>query len=113
VELAAVDASFSDALKKIGYIVWDQDRELSWEEGRVAKWVCSETHQQSTIAIAELRAIHRCVKDIQARSSTRRPQLIVMLTDSMNAKAWVERGYSIHKETNDILDEIVFGTILF
>ena len=101
VRLAAVDASSSTAMKRFGYVIWK--REITEEEEFNPNHYevdCGD-HKCDTIALAELEAIWRCVVAIQKKEED--VDAIVMLTDSMNAKAWIERGYAITPEVQRLL----------
>ena len=104
VRLAAVDASSSDALKRYGYIIWKREPAEQEEFNPNHYEVDMADHKCKTIAVAELEAIYRCIVAIQKKEED--VDLIVMLTDSMNAKAWIERGYSIIPEVQKLLKMI-------
>ena len=95
VALAAVDASSTESF--LGGVIYAPD-------GRVR--AVQDTHEfvQTEIALAELTAIQWMVSQLIREN----PQLglIVLATDSMNAKSWVENERANNEKANAILDTI-------
>ena len=60
---------------------------------------------QGIIAVGEMLAIERCINHALSISSSP-PKLILLATDNMNCKHWIERGYAKNQEINEIMRRI-------
>lgn len=58
------------------------------------------------IATGELFAINTTVEEILRRPSKTPPKLIVLATDSQNAKNWVEKGHAKNKDAMALLNQL-------
>src|SRR3989338_5542068 len=60
---------------------------------------------EKPIAFGEMLAIQRAVHSICSRSTP--PRLLVLGTDNMNCKHWIEREHSHRSDINDLMSDIV------
>jgi hypothetical protein len=64
-------------------------------------------NKDDMIALHELQAINVMVRERLAVKRTRPLSLIVLGTDNLNAKAWIERRYAHNDAANEILQQLV------